>query len=85
LCDRLRNPVKKKRGRPPSKRDDVPIEGVKLFYQMLLELFQNEVLPRSTSKKNLPPPHERAARQVQKVWFKNMDWKAVLNLLSSQK
>ena len=86
LSDRLRNPEKKKKGRPPSKLDTIRSTFARYLYEMMLEQFQNEVKSQSISKKeDLPSPHERAAQVVKKSVYPEKSWRAVLNLLSSRK
>jgi hypothetical protein len=89
LCKRLRNPDKPKRGRPPSTKAYTTHIFAAYLYQVLLAEFQKERKSASPANRNRakrePPPSERAARIVQGNFYKEMDWKAVLNLISSQK
>ena len=89
LCKRLRNPDKPKRGRPPSTKPSTTHIFAAFLYQMLLAEFQKERKSASPANRNRanrgPSPSERAARIVQGNFYKQMDWKAVLNLISSQK
>lgn len=87
LCDRLRKPDRPKRGRPRSgKSDVVTVAFAKLLYQFWLTKFQKERPTHLARRKNTTsPPHELAAQTVQKLVYPDKDWKAVLNLLSSQK
>jgi hypothetical protein len=86
LCKRLRNPDKPKRGRPRSTKSYATDMFAAYLYQMLLSEFRRErkSLGRARTKDE-PTPSERAARIVQGNCYKRMDWKAVLNLISSQK
>jgi hypothetical protein len=89
LCKRLRNPDKPKRGRPPSTRPYTTHIFSAYLYQMLLAEFQKERKSASPADRNRaqrePPPSERAARIVQGKFYKEMDWKAVRNLILSRK
>ena len=89
LCKRLRNPDKPKRGRPPSTKPYTTHIFAAYLYQMLLAEFQKERRSASPADRNRakrePSPSERAARIVQGNFYREMDWKAVLNLISSQK
>jgi hypothetical protein len=86
LCHRLRNPEKKKKGRPPSKPDIYKITFAKAMYWVVLKEFQSEAQSRSARKGGVaPPPHDRAAKYIQELYFEHMSSKAVLNLLSSRK
>jgi hypothetical protein len=89
LCKRLRNPDKPKKGRPPSTKPYTTHLSAAYFYQMLLAEFQKERKSASPADRNRakrePSPSERAARMVQRQFYKEMNWKAVLNLISSQK
>ena len=86
LCKRLRNPDKPKRGRPRSTKSYATDMFAAYLYQMLLSEFRRErkSLGRARTKDE-PTPSERAARIVQRKCYRWMDWKAVLNLISSQK
>ena len=90
LCKRLRNPDKPKRGRPRAIRPDKAIElFAALMYPLLVNDFQNERRSMSArGQKRLKtdqPPSERAARMIQRAYYKHMNWEAVRNLISSQK
>lgn len=90
LCKRLRNPDKPKRGRPRAIRPDKAIElFAALMYPLLVKDFQNERRSMSArGQKRLKtdqPPSERAARMIQRAYYKHMNWEAVRNLISSQK
>jgi hypothetical protein len=86
LCKRLRNPDKPKRGRPRSTKSYTTDIFAAYLYQMLLSQFKTELKSSGRARaKTEPPPSERAARIVQKNCYKWMDWKAVLNRISSQK
>ena len=90
LCTRLRHPDKPKRGRP---RSNTPKKTIEMFaaltYQLLLKDFQEERKSASSEGqrrlKSDQPPSERAARIIQRNYYKHMTWEAVRNLISSQK
>jgi len=85
LCKRLRFPDKPKRGRPPSKESYKDMFARHL-YQVELAKFQAERKSALASgqkrARSDPPPSELAARYIQKTFFKDMTWRAVLNMIS---
>jgi hypothetical protein len=89
LCKRLRNPDKSRIGRPRSIKSDTVDMFAALMYQLLLKEFQQEKksgLARGQSRQKADqPPSERAARLIQRNFYKHKDWKAVLNQISAQK
>jgi hypothetical protein len=88
LCNRLRFPDKPKRGRPPSKASYKDMFARHL-YQVDLERYQAELKSALASGhkrlKSDQPPNERAARAIQRAFYKHMTWRAVLNMMSSRK
>ena len=89
LCKRLRFPDKPKIGRPRSEPDKTIEMFAALAYLFLLKEFQEERKSASAKGhkrlKSDQPPSERAARLIQRNYYKHKDWKAVLNQISSQK
>ena len=87
LCKRLRFPDKPKRGRPPSKESYKDMLARHL-YQVELVKFQAERKSAFASgqkrARSDPPPSELAARYIQKAFYKDMTWRAVLNMISSR-
>jgi hypothetical protein len=87
LCKRLRFPDKPKRGRPPSKESYIDMLA-RCSYQVELAQFQAKrktaIASGQKRARSDPPPSELAARYIQKAFYKDMTWRAVLNMISSR-
>jgi hypothetical protein len=87
LCNRLRNPDKTKKGRPPSKKSTTDMFAVCMYQVELARLQAERKSSLASGKKRArsdPPPNEIAAGLVQRTFYKSKTWRSVLNMMASR-